>query len=59
MDHLINLLVEYGLYLGIPLTFLVVVAWIYRPNAKKLYQADGNIPFYGDKKADKTRQGGH
>ncbi len=59
MNQLVNMLAEYGLYLGIPLVFLVVVAWIYRPSAKKRYRADGNIPFYGDKKDDKTRQGGH
>jgi hypothetical protein len=27
MDHLINMLVEYGLYLGIPLTYQEVIAW--------------------------------
>ncbi len=35
MSQLANMLAEYGLYLGIPLAFLVVVAWIYRPSAKK------------------------
>jgi cbb3-type cytochrome oxidase subunit 3 len=58
MNPLVNSVVEYGLYLLIPLAFLAVVAWIYRPSAKKRYQADGNIPFYGDKKDDPTRQGG-
>jgi cbb3-type cytochrome oxidase subunit 3 len=57
MDPLINRVAEYGLYLLIPLAFLAVVAWIYRPSAKKHYLADGNIPFYGDTKDDKTRQG--
>jgi cbb3-type cytochrome oxidase subunit 3 len=50
MSHLVNFLAEYGLYLGIPLVFLLIVAWIYRPSAKKRYEADGNLPFYGDKK---------
>lgn len=59
MNQLANLLMEYWLFLGIPLAFLAVVAWIYRPSAKKRYQADGNIPFYGDKKDGKTRQDGH
>ena len=59
MNQLVSMLAEYGLYLGIPLALLAVVAWVYRPSAKKRYQADGNIPFYGDKKDGKTRQGGH
>ena len=59
MNQLANFFAEYGLYLGIPLIFLALVAWIYRPSAKKRYQADGNIPFYGDKKEHQSRQGGH
>jgi cbb3-type cytochrome oxidase subunit 3 len=59
MSQLANMLSEYGLYVGIPLTFLAVVAWIYRPSAKKGYQKDGDIPFYGDKKDDKTQRGNH
>lgn len=59
MDQLVNFLAEYGLFLGIPLAFLAIVVWIYRPSAKKRYQADGNLPFYGDKKVDKSRRGGH
>jgi cbb3-type cytochrome oxidase subunit 3 len=54
MSQLANMLAEYGLYLGIPLAFLVVVAWIYRPSAKKSYQDDGDMPFHGDKDNDKT-----
>ena len=50
MSQLANFLAEYGLYLGIPLVFLLIVAWIFRPGAKKRYEADGNLPFYGDKK---------
>lgn len=59
MDQFINFIAEYGLFLGIPLVFVAVVIWIYRPSAKKRYLADGNLPFYGDKKKDKTRQGIH
>ena len=59
MDQLVDLFAKYGLFLGIPLVFLGIVIWIYRPSARKRYEADGNLPFYGDKKADKTRQGGH
>lgn len=58
MNQLVNLAVEYRFQLGGILVFLVIVAWIYRPSARKRYEADGNIPFYGDKKDDKKRQGG-
>jgi cbb3-type cytochrome oxidase subunit 3 len=57
MDQIVELFSKYGLYFGIPLLFVAIVAWIYRPSAKKRYQADGNLPFYGDKKLDKTRPG--
>lgn len=50
MSPLVNFLAEYSLYLGIPLVFLLIVAWIFRPGAKKRYEADGNLPFYGDEK---------
>ncbi len=57
MTQLVNILAEYSLYLGIPLALLAIVAWVYRPSAKKRYQADGNIPFDEDEEVDKTRQG--
>ena len=50
MSQLVNFLAEYGPYLGIPLVFLLIVAWIFRPGAKKRYEADGNLPFYEDEK---------
>ena len=59
MTQVVNLLTAYGFYVVIPLAFLAVVIWIYRPNAKKGYEASGHIPFYEDKKDGKTRQGGH
>ncbi len=59
MDRLVNLITQYGLFLGIPLIFLAIVIWVYRPSAKKRYEADGNLPFYGDKKANKSRSGSH
>jgi cbb3-type cytochrome oxidase subunit 3 len=45
---------EYWHYFGIPLLFLAIVAWIYRPTAKKRYEADGNIPFVGNIYEGKT-----
>jgi cbb3-type cytochrome oxidase subunit 3 len=49
MTDLLNLAGEYGLYIAIPLAFLALVAWIYRPGAKRMYKADGNIPFHEDR----------
>lgn len=48
MNEVVGLVAEYWLYWGVPLVFLAIVAWIYRPSAKKRYKADGNIPFRGD-----------
>lgn len=59
MSQFVSMVLEYALYMVIPLAFLAIVAWVYRPSAKKRYQADGNIPFSGDKGDDKTRQVGH
>lgn len=53
MDEVVNMIAEYWLYWGIPLVFLAVVAWVYRPSAKKRYKADGDIPF--EKDVDETR----
>lgn len=55
MTQIANMIGEYWLYLGIPLVFLAIAAWVYRPNAKKRYEADGNIPFEGDKNDSKTK----
>lgn len=57
MDHILQFLTQYGLFIGIPLLFMGIVAWIYRPGAKKRYVADGNLPFYGDTKVDKSPPG--
>lgn len=35
-------------YWVIPLVFIAIVAWIYRPGAKRRYTADGEIPFDED-----------
>ncbi len=53
MILLTNLLNAYGPYLGLLLVFLIIVAWVYRPSAKKRYEADGNIPFDGEGKKGK------
>ncbi|HNA29682.1 MAG TPA: CcoQ/FixQ family Cbb3-type cytochrome c oxidase assembly chaperone [Thiobacillaceae bacterium] len=50
MDYLINMLSEYGLFLGIPLVFLAVVAWVYRPGATQAYREDADLPFLEDER---------
>jgi cbb3-type cytochrome oxidase subunit 3 len=55
MDPFVSFLAEYGFFLGMPLLFIAIVIWVFRPSAKKRYQADGNLPFYGEKKQASTR----
>jgi cbb3-type cytochrome oxidase subunit 3 len=50
MDAIIDFITQYAFFFGIPLIFIGVVIWIFRPSAKKRYQADANLPFDGDKK---------
>ncbi len=45
MSHLLDLLSTYGLFLGIPILFLAIVFWIYRPGARRRYREDGRLPF--------------
>ncbi len=58
MNTIFEFLRDYGLYLLIPLVFIAIVAWIYRPGAKRRYVADGNIPF-NEEVTDKPRQAPH
>jgi len=47
MSRLVDLLSTYGLFLGLPLLFLAIVFWVYRPGAARRYQKDGRLPFEG------------
>lgn len=38
------LLARYGWFFAIPVAFLGVVAWVYRPGASGRYRKDGQIP---------------
>jgi cbb3-type cytochrome oxidase subunit 3 len=31
--------------IGIPVIFLLIVAWVFRPGARQKYRRDANIPF--------------
>jgi cbb3-type cytochrome oxidase subunit 3 len=55
MSEFANAFLANWLYWTIPLLFVVVVAWIFRPAAKKRYKADGSIPFEEDTDEDKKR----
>lgn len=49
---------DYWLYMVVPLIFVAIVIWVYRPSAKRRYKSDGNIPFEGDKREDNVPQRG-
>jgi hypothetical protein len=59
MNQLVGLVSEYGLYGASLLAFVAIVVWIFRPSAKKRYQADGSIPFNenGEKQQDIVSSG--
>ncbi len=50
MDGFMNFIAEYAFFIGIPLIFIGVVIWVFRPSAKKRYQEDAKLPFSNDKK---------
>jgi len=54
MPPFLKMLSEYYIYLGIPLVFVAVVLWVYRPSAKRRYEADAKIPFAEDARTDKA-----
>ena len=47
MNQFISILSEYGLYLGVPLAFLAIVAWVYRPSAKSATKPMETSPSLG------------
>jgi len=50
MTHFIDLFSTYGLFLGIPILFLLIILWVYRPGARRRYQDDARLPFEEDEK---------
>lgn len=48
MDAFWQFLHQYGWFIGAPLLFVIVVAYIFRPSARKRYEQDGEIPFEDD-----------
>ena len=44
----VDFIVQNRFYLVAVVFFLALVAWVYRPDARKRFEADGNIPFDGN-----------
>lgn len=48
MTHLFGLLSQYGWFFAVPIAFLAVIAWVYRPGAGQRYRSDAKIPLRDD-----------
>ena len=44
MQHFLQLISDYGWFIGIPLGFIVIVVYVFRPDARKKYEEEGRIP---------------
>jgi cbb3-type cytochrome oxidase subunit 3 len=53
MEPLLEQLAPILLWLGIPVAFIVLVVWVFRPSAKRRYQQDAEIPFEEDESSPK------
>lgn len=54
MNSWLEAIAPYLVWFGIPLAFVALVIWVYRPGARRRYQQDATIPFREDK-PDKPR----
>jgi hypothetical protein len=45
MNQLDQSIVSWVLFLGLPLAFLALVAWLWRPGSGPRYRRDARIPF--------------
>lgn len=51
MTDFFDILSTYGLFLGIPILFLIRIrSWIYRPGARCRYEDDARLPFEENEK---------
>lgn len=57
MNSLVEIFTAYGLFFGIPLIFLLIVVWVYRPGAGKRYREDGEMPF--EEEDDRPEEAAH
>ncbi|MFO7640229.1 MAG: cbb3-type cytochrome c oxidase subunit 3 [Candidatus Competibacteraceae bacterium] len=44
MQAIAQFLSDYGWFIGIPVIFIVVVLYVFRPSARKKYEEHGKIP---------------
>jgi cbb3-type cytochrome oxidase subunit 3 len=44
MQHFLQFISDYGWFIGIPLGFIVIVVYVFRPGARKKYEEEGRIP---------------
>jgi cbb3-type cytochrome oxidase subunit 3 len=56
MNTFVAWLIQYWFYVGAVLTFVAIIAWVYRPSAKGRYKVDRSIPFEpkGEDKKDRV-----
>jgi len=57
MNQMSIMLAEYWAYFCVPLIFLGVAVWVFRPTGKAGYRADGEIPFEEEADEAKTSKG--
>lgn len=50
MEAFMQFLVGNIWFIGIPLIFLIIVLYVFRPGARRRYQKDAEIPFREDDK---------
>ena len=55
METIWPFLQQYGWFIGIPVLFLIVVAYVFRPGARQRYQRDGEIPFADEPRKDSRK----
>lgn len=52
MESITQFLAHYGWFIAVPLVFLIIAIYVFRPGARRRYEQDARIPFQ-DAPADK------
>ena len=45
MESITQFLAHYGWFIAVPLVFLIIVIYVFRPGARRRYEQDARIPF--------------
>jgi cbb3-type cytochrome oxidase subunit 3 len=45
MESITQFLAHYGWFIVVPLVFLIIVIYVFRPGARRRYEQDARIPF--------------